>query len=436
MENNLSNRGWNSMEKLLDREMPQQKRSPFFWWWGSVGAVVILLLFSMYYYSSLWGTKEFFDPLEESVLSKVPSEDIVQSNQESLYPLGAKATNSSSKGLPFVQADVTFLASSNVDKEQVIVAVSPIESSQFKAKYREERTLQTSADKSAKEQELAEQPIEESASHKIEMETTLNIDEFSDEKLIAQTDTKKETRPLVKADKGIIDVSPDQSKGISSELDIKSQSTRSNFYINPSAGLGLSNPAGFAAQFSGGITMPLFKNWAFMSGLGLGFNEFRKDASVGLVRSSGIQFNSVNEESSFGLGIPDGSEVANLQLSSYLSAFLEAGIMYRYNSWMVQSGVLVVRRFDIKESSLRQSELNFDGQMARLNYTPAEIKEIFELYNRWDVRPTVAVGYALNTNYSVSLSYQHGLSPFMRYPVNRDDQAYTRLLMLGFMYQW
>jgi len=438
MENNLPNRGWSAMRKILDKELPQDRKVPIFWWWTSAGVASVLLLMGVWNLNS--STKvsdsdnatavesEISNVSELNTIAVIPDKvlDARLNSSSTLDPESIEnqvvvpsSVSSNDRGrnsivLPSRRSNTSVVQTDNFDNiKQVDIVDNDNNSTLADPKLITDKTIQNQLSLEVQQPKASDDFIS----------SVSNLDDSADNAQVQLTD---------------LDISI--ANNISEEKSLLTENNTSrklNYYLNPAAGLNTIKPVGFTAQFSGGLLMPISSKWSLFSGLGLGFSELRHEANIALVQDGRAIPNSLSyEQSTFGQAIPLGSEVASVNLSSNLSAFVELGLRYEFNKWFVHTGVMVVNLFDIKEFDVIQSEFNVNGQMTARNFTGSEIKETFDLYHSWDIRPIVGLGYKLTPHYSLGLTYQHGTKSLTKYPIRRLDAVYTRSLLFGMTYQW
>lgn len=456
MNKHLSKKGWNKMRQLLDSEMPVANRKPFLIWWLSGAAVATILIFSIQYWAGRPEAKELAsaDSTEVESVAVVKSElpiNLKQSNEtpEATKENIAKATTQSNQSIynnrtsSTVNTTEKYISGNQSTSKNLGFVEAPTEIADIES----QESVVLLGQHEVKNEVQAPKLINPEVKPDLNQESKLT--EFGLIEPINEPEFESQASP----DNSLSNNIPDRLQDLlpnevgASESDIQYLNESNNEvaleknasplggYLGLSSGINIVDPVSYVAQLGGGVSIALSQKWGIQIGAGLGLNGLRHQASIGLVTESSLAEDFQIDNTS-GQSLPQGTEAAELSLTTNWYTYLHTGINYRCGNWSLGTGVDVAYRFGIQLNGLSQRAYDANAMPAQRNFTGSEIEELFSLYNRVDIRPMLSIGYMVHPRLSLDLVYRHGLNPLLKYPLSGSKAAYNRNIQLGLGYHF
>jgi hypothetical protein len=173
--------------------------------------------------------------------------------------------------------------------------------------------------------------------------------------------------------------------------------------------------------------------------LGAGIEGFHREATTDLKERETLSSlqdnefgqgpnNSVNADRSYGQ--------ASFQLRQSYFTYLGAAANYSFAPrWSVSFGLdLVYRVYNSYHGYYQIEGVGTDVTGGEFQFTSRMINDQFQVFNRWDLRTNLSVGYDVQSNMRFYLSYRHGFSPILAHPSENTPAGRARFLALGCQY--
>lgn len=426
MKTKLQNKGWEGMKTLLNKEMPVSSRKPAFWWWSTASlAALVLLVVGIFY---IIDSKNNVDTTPTEIIASVES-DIT-------YPEDTGHVQNVQEEESVMDPRITLNAADLTDNRVVVTQQQPnsvlVEESSEIAQNQPNST-ETNTD-------ILLPPSDE-----LHATTTDNENSFT----LADSDVISKSNPVNESQEDNLsievisknEIENNSSETIETESSITPSSTK---VIRPVIAVGLGTnivePLNIVGQLSAGIDWKLKGNWSVQALLGGGINQLKYESGVLLKERNFKSEQAYTNDPGEGLQTGNSNtdfEQARLFLSR--NYFLHNEISITYTSIKgirFRAGLETAYRLGIQSDYIRQLAYTSQGNNSMSVFRGNEIEEIYKLYNRWDFRPIIGIGWAFTNRWSLDLSYRHGLNALLLHPMNDTKGAYARNLQLEWRYSF
>ncbi len=416
MKKDIRHRGWNDMNRLLDEHMPIDDKPIALWWWGSAAAVLLVAGLSWYVLSTRSAERL-------PILSHFELEQgIDDTNQKTV--INAVAESSREK-------DMTDTRSTSVNDSDIFEGITSAPNTEPQG-----QPLTRETDRLAITAHADIEVIDENTVITTESETNA-ISRNNDlafgitEELPTRDNKGMVTKGFDNSTKAIDMPYLSSPKAVSHPLMSR--------FVMLSLGSNVTVPFSIVSQFDIGLERSISKKWAYQVGLGAGINGLYYNPDVALMERSGSSRRSNVVIPDHNSQISNSSEVdiAAVDVNRNFFAHTFGHLVYRMNDqWQFLAGVEMAYRFGISIDELFHTGETTSGSFSSLSYTGEEIEQLFVIFNRWDIRPSLGVGYDFNARFGLHLRYRHGLNGLIAHPVDGFNSAYTRNVQMGLMYRF
>jgi hypothetical protein len=421
MNTKLQNKGWHGMKTLLDQTMPTSRRRPLFIWWSAAGVALLLVSGVAFYFV------KNINSLEGPVsLSDLPGETVIQANSLGLAGISGSEMSEGQK------------VSSIQDPE--IVSKTSLESLP-------EKTL--TADISDHSQSIFEDDKFSMHQGRAKIDEPKDFEEVIHEEIdaqdgisdIANISVQTEIEDEIVNDDNDIYLTETENADITEEGVTFSAHSSVKWRKVVSAGVGsnIVEPVNLVGQIAGGVDYKLSSNWSLQALIGGGFNQFNFESGA-LLKERNMRLNqeldSANPNEGFQIGNANNDyDQALISISRNYFLFNEIGLTYTSRKGMrIRTGVESAYRLGIESDYIRQLPYTSQGHNTMSVFRGREIESIYKLYNRWDFRPFLGIGWTINDKWSVDLNYRHGLNSLIAHPMDNVNGIYNRNIQLECRY--
>lgn len=420
MNKGLRQKGWSDMSQQLDTHLPRRRRRLVGLWW------LWTLSFLAVAAAIWWSLRDQPDQSAAQIASATLSEE--SELQPQTFPI---ATNSESRSEAIpkredlvpsrANSSASTLRTSKVKRERFSAAVVPSSNN--------EKESETRVSLKTEEFESPKEGISEDQS-------------FSPEALLAKSELSPITDRIPTAEiRTFASSLPSlQVPGFSSPALIRPNNLKSNaLFVDLSSGLRMVAPHSYVAQLGLGWRNQVNEKLSYDLTIGGGVEGFHQEATTELKE---IETRSMRQDSEFGQGPnavfnADGSYgQASFQLRQSYFSYLGAAANYSFAPrWSVTFGLdLIYRVYNSYKGYYQIEGGGTDLSGEEFQFTSRMINDQFQVFNRWDLRTNLGVGYDIQSHMRLYLSYRHGFSSVLAHPSENTPAGRARFLALGCQY--
>ena len=426
----IQNKGWNKMQAVLDEHMPVSNSRKMIWIWAAI--VVGLLLGSLTLY-------RLYTPTQ-----KIPDNEI------------ANALSDASHQSDLDQMDQLEASGTIIDTEQIVssqykdINTYKSDNKEFAAVFETSRSNGFTTISDSDKKEEVNYPSTSLPQEEYFLPSTLYS--LPSSHAFHQTDQavqkNNSAMPMLSPLGFAIPISNQPSIAEISDIyihDYENISSKVKTYdhaitrpfLELGNGIQWANPSGFTQQLTLGIQSYLSSKWSFLAGIGMGWANMNASTNVALIgKGTTLESAAFLDNNNFTRSYPPGTATAQANIRYQTFGHLSLGIGYQIGKVRVTTGVETVYRMSISNNGIIQNPFNVDNGAPNAVYVGNEILEIFNLYNKWDIRPFVAFSVPVYTRYSVGIQYTHGVNGLFRYPLRSIESGLHRGPSLNIRYDF
>lgn len=432
----IKKQGWKAMEILLDKEMPVEKSNrryifPFFWSIGILLLVTISLLWLMHNPEAKNISKfETIELIATSPINLKSNESTQPSQNETLK----------SKVSPIRSKDIVLIANSrNVTTETLENKKSKQNSPIFKS----DRDINNDSLIQYQNDNLKEKTNFLFNELKYQSEIT-NIVNQGLKQDLNEEPIQNERKTSIIADVGTQIYYPISQK-INDSLVLNVQqdlsynpltSKKQNYHFGLTLGIGQN----LTIKSNNSMQFGFFVEKSISQGHGIIFTSSIEISRMDLKIKIDTMNSSLTAQFENSVGnLINQNPVSYFNVNTFNPGFIVQStgnlsyVRYLNNQFFFQGGIEMSYLVDIQE---KNSGLEKDRNLSVSNeYGKSNLNKIQSIiYNKWDIAPTLGLGYKFTKNISISTQYRHGLISLIKYPIESNDVIRFRNLMAKINY--
>ncbi len=428
MNNELRKKGWTDMSQQLDAKMPRKRRRVFAIWW--LWGLGLFLLLGM----GWW----FFTPQSSSDSTEV--EPIAQTHESSNDPV-----NRSQKEASRQNSIASVSGNEYATKESQLSQSDQNEFLTPKPLNNDDGPFPSDPASEKEEQGDALPRAFESAYEHSKMNSqtdpvsTEEKEPFTNRWDAIPFTIQRGATPLFSLHKPILTPAPLQQSTLEVEPEKISPARAQRFFLDFSAGARTARPYSYVTQLGIGSRHPMGDKFSLDFVFGGGVEGLHQESVTSLKE---WQASSSRQDSEFAMDPSNfNSEAgsygqASLRLQQNYFGYLGASMNYSFtNRWSLRFGLdFVSRIYTNYEGFYEIEEADIGSGTDEFLFNSRQIKEQFQIFNRWDIRPHLGLHYAIHHDVQIYLNYRHGFSPVLAHPTANTPSGQARYMQMGIQY--